>query len=189
MGGTMLKQFMEIKLLLTFSFAFSILIGCSKASDDSNNLPKLAHNQMSHGEAEIVVAERKEIFEQLVKACEKYPSLRGVGPEGSRERLYKTLGEPSIEFKSDLDKYREQLLSISALDLKCGRRGDFENNPLVSVSIIFHVSGLSVSGEMIGIVYFTDFSRKNGKFKDIELESMGYKKIENTNWYYYKTPK
>ncbi|WP_412503231.1 hypothetical protein [Shewanella chilikensis] len=185
----MLKQFMEIKLLLTFSFAFSILIGCSKASEDSNDLAKLAHSQMSHGEAEMVVAERKEIFEQLVKACEKYPSLRSVGPEDGRERLYKTSGEPSKEFKSDLDKYREQLLSISALELKCGRRGDFENNPLVSVSIIFNVSGLSVSGEMISIVYFTDFSKKNGKFKDVELESMGYKKIENTNWYYYLTRK
>jgi hypothetical protein len=89
---------MEIKLLLTFSFAFSILIGCSKASEDSNDLAKLAHSQMSHGEAEMVVAERKEIFEQLVKACEKYPSLRSVGPEDGRERLYKTSGEPSKEF-------------------------------------------------------------------------------------------
>ena len=175
--------FMGTRLLLAYC-VLGALLGCTEPNDTPSTEAK--NNIANFAEAKELVDRNEMLLQYFIESCESYPNLKRLGIKNGEERLYANSVSISEGYQNTLISARKKLVTISGLDLKCGRRGDIEGNPLVSVSIILHASGLSVSGKMRSVVHFTDFAQNNGLLAENELNMSGYKKIQNTDWYYYK---
>lgn len=122
---------------------------------------------------------------KIVAICEDNPAIRRVGIKSGEVSFYgKELELP--DFESVVDVTRAVLTDLAALSVDCGRRGDFDGNPLAVVSFVMHSSGLSVSGGSSGFVYKTEWSRNKKPITAAQIESWKYTKLDKQGWYIYR---
>ena len=127
-----------------------------------------------------------ESLQDVVRACSDNPDLRRIGRSANDVSYYK--GVSSVDdFNSLVISIQKKLAEIGASSVSCGRRGDFEDNPLAIVSFVMSASGLSVSGSSKGFFYSTEWSQKNNPASEAIFESRGYTQLGIDGWYIYET--
>ena len=173
-----------------------LLIGC----DNSNNekswhfFDKMIEKELSGKKKldtnliENVFVENVEIMRKMVDLCEKHPVIRRVGSMQEEVSYYgNNFNENQHSEQQIVAKMRDYLDQIGSSSVSCMRRGDFVENPLAVVSFVMYRSGLSVSGELVSIVYRTNWSHENNKVSEKELQSRGYKSLGKPRWYMFKS--
>ncbi len=130
-------------------------------------------------------SKKNKLMIDIVAACESNPAIRRVGVKDGAVSFYDQAYSYS-DFKPVIDAIRLALLELSASSVECGRRGDFEGNPLSVVSFVMYSSGLSVSGSLMGILYRTEWSKNNNPITSDQIESRGYIELSKEGWYVYK---
>jgi hypothetical protein len=194
MDGIMVRK--TISFTVICLLGISILTSCGeneKESDKSWNVFKEAVEQDGENHPrEVSVSDLKELFSNkselmisLVRMCEDNPAIRRVGINDDAVSFYGK-GHTSSDFMQVAGKTKSTLFELSASSVECGRRGDFDGNPLAVVSFVMYASGLSVSGSSLGIIYRTEWSRKNNPITKQNIESMGYTELAKEGWYVFE---
>lgn len=182
-----------IRFIVFSLLGMSVLSGCGEnESDKSWQIFKEAVElEGENPPKEVNISDLVELFSNksmlmidLVAMCEDNPAIRRVGIKEDAVSFY---GE---HYSSDLqyvvDDTKSTLFELSASSVDCGRRGDFDGNPLAVVSIVMYASGLSVSGSSLGIIYRTEWSRKNNPTTKQTIELRGYNELTKDGWYVFE---
>ncbi|SDS21705.1 hypothetical protein SAMN05216198_1457 [Halopseudomonas litoralis] len=126
-------------------------------------------------------------LQSVVGICEKNAEINRVSSKDEPTSYYKNV-HSSKELDAAIKLIKEKLEKVGALSVSCGRRGDYKENPLSTVSFVMHASGLSVSGHLESIVYITSWTLSlPGALTNEELGDRGFTPSKKQGWYIYKS--
>lgn len=190
----MLSRTIRVVATLLCLFGLLILSACSESEGgkDWNVFSETIEQEMEQPPRKVSISNLIRLFSnkhilmmKLVTVCENNPAIRRVGAKDGAVTFYGA-GHSHSDYESIINMTKAVLSEIEASSIDCGRRGDFEENPLAVVSFVMYASGLSVSGSSLGIVYKTEWSRKNNPITEAQVKSRGYTELDKAGWYAYK---
>ena len=142
--------------------------------------------EISTEELKAIFDTKRALMEEVVFQCTKQPAIRRIG--GDSVSYYGEAPAPENEEMAEAIKsIKDSLIALDASSASCGRRGDYENDPLAVVTLVFSSSGLSVSGSSTRIVYRTEWSMLNSNNDETRLEEYGHIPLDVKGWYIVKT--
>ncbi len=126
-------------------------------------------------------------MENVVSLCDQHSAIQRIGVDGSIS-YYGHPAESDIRAIDPIaNAMRVTLSTIGASSLRCGRRGGFDGSPLSNVSFVMYATGLSVSGQIKSINYFTDWERQNNPITEKSIQEKGFKPLNRLGWYIYES--
>jgi hypothetical protein len=150
-----------------------------------NGLPGFGwiEKRPTFSDLERIFVGRSAHLKEGVELCEKYPAIRRIGSNNEEDvSYYKGVPLP-LGLASDVTAFRKILIDIPASSLHCGRRGDYEGDPLATVTFVVYSVGLSVSGSSMSIMYSTPWSRQHNPWTEEQRVQHGYRALEAPSWY------
>jgi hypothetical protein len=173
MGGIMLgKTLLNFKILI-----LCICITCVSCDLNERNSDKLSKVEINK-----LFFEKRSDFNLVVDFCENNSNVRYV------DKLNYSLFDEEYqddELEKNLRLVRESLRKINGLSLKCGRRADYDGNPLSVVEISVYSQGISVSGIGQKIIFYTDWTYINNASRTDEQRKLdGEVPIGPKGWFH-----
>ncbi len=193
MVGIMLRACNTIFKVLCL-LSLSSLSGCADNEDDRKwgVFSEAIEREIEQPQKEVNISDLIDLFlnkhrlmMSVVATCETNPKIRRIGiKDGSTSFYGKSFSGP--EFETATDSTRLALSELSSSSVSCGRRGDFDGDPLAIVSFVMYASGISVSGSSLGILYRTEWSRTNNPVTKEQVKARGHTALPKEGWYVYK---
>lgn len=190
----MLSRTISIVIKFLCLSGLSILSACNDSEGGKNwsIFSEAIEQEMEKSPRELSVSNLVELFSNkhmlmmgVVATCKNNPAIRRVGIKNGAVSFYGK-GNLASDFESVVDTTKSALSELTASSVDCGRRGDFEGNPLAVVSFVMYSSGLSISGSSLGVVYKTEWSRNNNPITEEQIKSRGYMELDKEGWYVYR---
>ena len=134
--------------------------GCAKGGDPAN-----------------IFYANSEYLGNLVRICQDNKAIAIVRGDESAKKG---------QSPSNVNDIQNFLARNSLKSFQCDR--DLANEgKLISVRIVTHSAGISVSGEIEGLVYFTEYGNKLNKNNiDVDAKSKSLARIPGSDWFVFK---
>lgn len=182
-----------------YTVPFIFLLAVSGCGDSGNGaswklLREAALKEKSEYKRDVSTKDLEKTFlnyfnamENIVSLCDQYPAIQRVGADGSISYHGRPAELDIRALDPIVSSMRSTLSTIGASSLRCDRRGGVDGHPLSNVSFVMYAVGLSVSGQIKTIGYFTDWERQHSPLRDRGFQKQGFKPLNKPGWYIYES--